>query len=158
MSLKDQVSKTMGEIGRLVRSLGGSSKPVHEFGQVPLSYLERRLSELAQPSLPLQPIMADILESNPLERALRAVGERSLDSPLAYVSADHVGWLSQLAALAMRYGKPVELLIALDAAVGGFAAKLNPEGRANLVSIIASAQARQLRRPLEVPAEGRERA
>lgn len=147
MTLKDQVSKTMGEIGRLVRSLAGGAKPVHEFDQVPFVYVERRLSELAGSALPLQPSMARVLEGQPLERAMRAVGERSLDSPLAYVSADHVGWLAQLAALAMQYGKPVELLIALDAAVGGFAAKLNPEGRANLIAVIAHAQAQQLRRP-----------
>jgi hypothetical protein len=158
MSLKDQMSKTMGEIGRLVRSFGGGSKPVHEFGQVPFVYVERPLSELAAASHALQPTMASILADQPFERAVRAVGERSLDSPLAYVSADHVGWLSQLAALAMQHGKPVELLIALDAAVGGFAAKLNPEGRANLCTVIAHAQAQQLRRHLEVPAGGRERA
>ena len=147
MSLRDQVSKTMGEIGRLVRSLGGGSKPVHEFGQVPFVYVERRLSELVAASQPLQPILAQVVETQPFERAMRAVGERSLDSPLGYVSADHVGWLSHLAALAMQHGKPVELLIALDAAVGGFAAKLTPEGRANLITVIAHAQAQQLRRP-----------
>jgi hypothetical protein len=146
MSLRDQMSKTMGEIGRMVRSLAGSTRPVDDFDAVPFVYVERPLSEVARSSLPLQPPVAKILESNPLERTMRAVGERSLASPLAYVSADHVGWLAHLAGLAMLHGKPVDLLIALDAAVGGFASQLNAEGRANLVAIIAHAQAQQLRR------------
>ncbi|MBN2360363.1 MAG: hypothetical protein JXR83_12995 [Deltaproteobacteria bacterium] len=146
MSLRDQMSKTVGQLGRLVRSLAGATRPVAEFGVVPFAYVERPGSEIARLSLPAQPAVAKILESTPLERAMRAIGERSLQSPLAYVSAEHVGWLSNLAALAMLYGKPVEFLIAMDAAVGGFAAKLNAEGRANLVAIVAHAQAAQLRR------------